>query len=140
MFSEQRGLPCFPFGGPCSIWSVKEGSDRSDRSNSHHGPAEEADEDHEKPARDCAEGIDDIACRDQKSPLRKPAIRSVEGALVRAPLLIGLLRVNLVKGLGRYSCRVEVHIVLSGGRALLADLSRDLEVRNRRRTSGPSRA
>ena len=64
----------------------------------------------------------------------------MEGALVRAPLLIGLLRVNFVKGLCRYSCRVEVHIVLSGGRALLADLSRDLEVRNGWSTSGPGRA
>jgi hypothetical protein len=64
----------------------------------------------------------------------------VKSALVSRLLLVGLLGVNLVDRLGGYSCRVEEDSVEGGGRALLADLSRDLEVPDGRSTGRPGGA
>lgn len=114
---------------------------RSEQINLHESTAEEADADHEEPAGDGTEAVDDISKREQKVVLSKPAIRGVKRTIVRSGLLVDLLRVDLVDGLRGHGGRVQVDSVEGSGGALLTKLGLGhLEVPDRRSTGTPGRA
>lgn len=114
---------------------------RSEQDNSHEGTAEEADADHEKPAGDGTEAVDDISKREQKVVLSEPAVRGVKRTVVGRGLLPDLLRVDLVDGLRGHGGRVQVDSVEGSVGALLTKLGLGhLEEPDRRSTGTPSRA
>ena len=64
--------------------------------NLHHRPAGHADDNHEEPARNNAEAVNDVAQWYQKAILSEPAICWVEGTFIGGLVLVGLLGVYSV--------------------------------------------
>lgn len=87
----------------------------------HEGTAEEADADHEHPAGDGANAVDEVAKGQSQVVLGDPAVDGVESSLVGRDLLEFLLGVDLVELLWRDSGGVHVDDVQGGGEALLVD-------------------
>lgn len=104
----------------------------------HNSPAEEADPDHDKPARDGTNGIEDITRGDEEAVLGEPAVGRVEGTRVRGDLLVLLLGVDLVDGIRGDIGRVQPHgVKIDDGMILSKARLGDFEVVDGRATSGP---
>lgn len=109
--------------------------------NSHNCPAEETDTDHKEPAGDHAEAKENVTQSNVESVLGEPAIGGVEGTVILADFLVGLLRVDLVDGLRSDSGGVQKDDVQrSGGARLIRLRLGNLEVPNGGGTSRPNGA
>lgn len=110
--------------------------------DSHDGSAEETDTDHEHPARDSADTVDEVTERNVQVVLSEDTVGRVEEALVGRALSVLLLGVDLVQILSGNGGGIHVDKVEVGRETLFAlwlGLG-NLEVVDGGRAGGPGRA
>lgn len=107
----------------------------------HHRPANKTDKNHEEPAGNQAKGPDSVAHNKTEAVLGNPAIRRVQGTVIRGNILVGLLGVDFIDSAGGDGGRIQADNVegsLGTFRAILR--LRDLEVPDAGNTRDPGRA